>query len=210
MKYKRLYYRRNTVIFKAVCVLIALTAAVLLADARLRPAVNELAALEAHRLATERINSAVTDVLSECAPDYSDIVKISYGTDNSITGISTDAVKLNLFKSKITEAIDGAFEDKERTEIRVPLGTATGISLFSGAGPQIKVRVGCSASTASDFDNVFSSAGVNQTQHSVMLNIKTTVIISLSGSRITQSVETSLCIAQTVIVGSVPDVSVGF
>lgn len=208
MKYKRLYYGRNTLVFRAVCVLIALTAAVLLADARLRPAVNELAALEAHRLATERINTAVTSVLSECTADYSDIVKISYGTDNSITGISTDAVKLNLFKSKITEAIDNAFEDKERTEIRIPLGSATGISLFSGAGPQIKVKVGCSASTASDFDNVFTQAGINQTRHSVMLNIKTTVVVSLSRSRITENVETSLCVAQTVIVGSVPEVSI--
>lgn len=208
MKYRRLYYRRNTLIFKAACILIAFAAAVLLADARLRPAVNELAALEAHRLATERINTAVMNVLSECSLDYSDIVKISYGTDNSITGISTDAVKLNLFKSKITEAIDGAFEDKERTEIRIPLGTATGISLFSGAGPQIKVKVGCSASTSSDFDNVFTSAGVNQTQHSVMLNIETTVVISLAEKRLTEKAETSLCIAQTVIVGSVPDVSI--
>lgn len=90
----------------------------------------------------------------------------------------------------------------------MPLGTATGVSLFSGIGPQIKVKVGCSASTASDFENVFASAGVNQTQHSVMLNIETTVVLSLAGRRMTEQVQTSLCIAQTVIVGSVPNVSV--
>ena len=208
LRYRRLYYGRKTVIFRAVCLALALLIAVLLADAQLRPAVTELAALEAHRLATERINAAVVSVLSQGAPEYSELVKVSYGADNSITGVSTDAVKLNLFKARVTEAIDAAFEDKERTEVRVPLGTATGVSLFSGIGPQIKVKVGCSASTASDFENVFASAGVNQTQHSVMLNIETTVVLSLAGRRMTEQVQTSLCIAQTVIVGSVPNVSV--
>ncbi len=208
LRYRRLYYGRKTVIFRAVCLAMALLIAVLLADAQLRPAVTELAALEAHRLATERINAAVVSVLSQGAPEYSELVKVSYGADNSITGVSTDAVKLNLFKARVTEAIDAAFEDKERTEVRVPLGTATGVSLFSGIGPQIKVKVGCSASTASDFENVFASAGVNQTQHSVMLNIETTVVLSLAGRRMTEQVQTSLCIAQTVIVGSVPNVSV--
>lgn len=208
MRYRRIYYRRNTVIFRAACVAIALLIAVLLADARLRPAVAELAALEAHRLATERINSAVVGVLSQGAPEYSELVRVSYSSDNSITGVSTDAVKLNLFKARVTEAIDAAFADKERTEVRVPLGTATGVSLLSGFGPQMRVKVGCSASTSSDFENVFTSAGVNQTQHSVMLNIETAVVISLADRRMTEKVQTSLCIAQTVIVGSVPNVSV--
>ena len=41
-----------------------------------------------------------------------------------------------------------------------------------------------------------------------MLNIETTVVLSLAGGRMTEQVQTSLCIAQTVIVGSVPNVSV--
>ncbi len=112
MRYRRLYYGRKTVIFRAVCLALVLLIAVLLADAQLRPAVTELAALEAHRLATERINAAVVSVLSQGAPEYSELVKVSYGADNSITGVSTDAVKLNLFKARVTEAIDAAFEDK--------------------------------------------------------------------------------------------------
>jgi type I restriction enzyme S subunit len=59
----------------------------------------------------------------------------------------------------------------------------------------------------SDFENIFEAAGVNQTQHSVMLNLDTTVILSVSGKRITYNVKTSFCVAQTVIVGSVPNVT---
>ncbi len=208
MRRRRFYSRRNPWLFKSVCILLIFLTAVLLLDARLRPALYDLAALEAYAVSSKTINSAVEKILSENAPAYSEIVNINYTENNTVTGITTDIVKLNLFKSRVTNAIDSEFNRKGKTEITVSLGTASGIALFSGWGPYIDVDVGFSSSTQSDFENVFTSAGINQTQHSVMLNIETTVILTMSGKRLKQTVETSFCVAQTVIVGSVPDVMV--
>ncbi len=208
MKRRRFYRRRGTVIFKIICVLIIFMISVLLLDAKLRPAIYDLAALEAYALSSRTVNSAVEKILSENAPAYSEIVDINYSDINTITGITTDIVKMNLFKSQVTRAIDNAFNEENNTEVSVSLGTASGVTLFSGWGPYIDVDVGYSSSTYSDFENVFSSAGINQTQHNVMLNIETTVMLNMAGRRISQMVETSFCVAQTVIVGSVPDVMV--
>lgn len=180
----------------------------LLLDAKLRPALYDLAALEAYAISSKTVNSAVEKILSGNAPSYSEIVNINFTDNNTVTGITTDIVKLNLFKSQVTNAIDAEFNKKERTEVTVSMGTASGIALFSGFGPYIDVDIGFSSSTQSDFENIFTSAGINQTQHSVMLNIKTTVMLTMAGKRIPQTVETSFCIAQTVIVGSVPNVMV--
>ena len=181
---------------------------VLLLDARLRPAVYDLAVIEAYAVSSERVNTAVEKLLSQSAPAYSELVSINCNDSNSITGITTDIVKMNLFKSQVTNAIDGEFSSNGKTEIPVSLGTASGIVLFSGLGPYVDIDVGFSSSTKTDFENVFESAGINQTQHSVMLNVETTVMLSFAGRRITRTVETSFCVAQTVIVGSVPDVMV--
>ena len=208
MRRRRFVYRRNSWLFKTVCVSIVLLISVLLLDAKLRPALYDLAALEAYAISSKTVNSAVEKILSENAPAYSEIVNINYTENNAVTGITTDIVKLNLFKSRVTNAIDEEFNKKEKTDITVSLGTASGVALFSGWGPYIDVEVGFSSSTQSDFENVFSSAGINQTQHSVMLNIETTVILTMSGKRIKQTVETSFCVAQTVIVGTVPNVMV--
>lgn len=208
MKRRLFYRRRGTVIFKIICVLIIFMISVLLLDAKLRPAIYDLAALEAYALSSRTVNSAVEKILSENAPAYSEIVDINYSDINTITGITTDIVKMNLFKSQVTRAIDNAFNEENNTEVSVSLGTASGVTLFSGWGPYIDVDVGYSSSTYSDFENVFSSAGINQTQHNVMLNIETTVMLNMAGRRISQMVETSFCVAQTVIVGSVPDVMV--
>ena len=208
MRHRRFYPRRNVWIFKSVCVLMILLISFLLLDAKLRPDLYDLAALEAYAISSKTVNSAVEKILSENAPAYSEIVSINYAEDNTVTGITTDIMKLNLFKSRVTNAIDEEFNKKEKTDITVSLGTATGIALLSGLGPYIDIGTGFSSSTQSNFENVFTSAGINQTQHSVMLNIKTTVILTMSGKRINQTVETSFCIAQTVIVGSVPNVMV--
>lgn len=208
MKRRRFYRRRGTVIFKSVCAVIIFLIAVLLLDARLRPAIYDLAALEAYALSSKTVNTAVEKILSENAPAYSEIVNINYSDTNTITGITTDIVKMNLFKSQVTKAVDAAFNEQGRTEVTVSLGTASDITLFSGWGPYIDVDVGFSSSTQSDFENVFTAAGINQTQHSVMLNVATTVMLTLPGKRIPQTVETSFCVAQTVIVGSVPNVMV--
>ena len=208
MRRRRFYYRRNSRIYKAVCVFIVLLISILLVDAKLRPALYDLAALEAYAISSKTINSAVEKILSENPPAYSEIVSINFTDNNTVTGITTDIVKMNLFKSRVTNAIDSEFNSKDKTEITVSLGTASGIALFSGWGPYVDVDVGFSSSTQSDFENIFTDAGINQTQHSVMLNIETTVILTMSGKRIKQTVETSFCVAQTVIVGTVPGVMV--
>lgn len=208
MKRRRFYRRRGSLLFKTVCAVIILLIAVLLLDAKLRPAIYDLAALEAYTLSSKAVNAAVERILSENAPAYSEIVNINYGTGNTITGITTDIVKMNLFKSQVTKAVDAAFNESGKTEVTVSLGTASGVTLFSGWGPYIDVDIGFSSSTCTDFENVFTAAGINQTQHSVMLNIETSVMLNMAGKRVLQTVETSFCVAQTVIVGSVPDVMV--
>ncbi len=208
MRRRRLCYRNNSWLFKTVCVFIVFLISLLLLDAKLRPTLYDLAALEAYAISSKTVNSAVEKILSENAPAYSEIVSINYTENNTVTGITTDIVKLNLFKSHVTNSIDEEFNQKGKTDITVSLGSASGVALFSGWGPYIDVDVGFSSSTQSNFENVFTSAGINQTQHSVMLNIETTVILTMSGKRIKQTVETSFCVAQTVIVGTVPNVMV--
>lgn len=208
MRYRRFGARNNKVIFKLVCVFLAMLIGVLLTDAKLRPAIYDLAAVETRGRAVKIINTAVENIMSKGGVAYGDIVAISRNESGSITGITTDIVKMNLFKSMVTNAVDNAFLQNETVTVTVPLGSATGVTFLSGWGPDIDVKMHIDSSTQSDFSNVFESAGINQTQHSVMLSLETEVILTASGRRITQNIKTSFCVAQTVIVGTVPDVMV--
>lgn len=198
---------RKIILFRLLCVFLAAVTAVLLIEAKIQPAVYELAALEAKNVAAERINKAVESVLSVSGTGYDEIAGISYDGSSSITGISVDIIKLNLLKTRVTQAVNKAFEDMPETTVRVPVGTAVSLPFFSGQGPYKTVEVGYSACVDSDFGNVFESTGLNQTQHSIILELNVTVVMLLPGKKITEEVNTSFCVAQTVIVGSVPRIS---
>ena len=208
MVFRSYYNRRKSAAFVIVCSVIIFIISVLLIDAKLRPAVIDFAILEAKSAAETTVAKAVEKTLLKSGKDYSQIVSVNYAADNKITGITTDILKMNLLKSEVSKAVDKSFDNNSEITVSVPFGAATGITLFSGFGPDIKIKLSMSGVTLSDFENVFVSAGVNQTQHSVMLNLKTSVIAVLSGRRVSFDVETSFCVAQTVIVGSVPDVTV--
>ena len=208
MRYRRYGYGRKNIAFRIICIFLIAAISFFLLDAKLRPAIIDLAAVEAKAVAEKTVNSAVEKALSDRAVKYSDIVTVNYSQNNIITGITTDIVKMNLFKSEISKTVDKAFEKNGFTSVTVPFGSATGFALLSGSGPYIDIKIGMSGVTTSDFENIFESAGVNQTQHSVMLRLETTVMLTLAGRRITCTVPTSFCVAQTVIVGSVPEVTV--
>lgn len=208
VRYGYYYRKRNGIIFRAVSAVLVILIAALIADAKLRPAIYALAAVEAKAVATKTIHTAVEQVLIKDGISYSDTVSLSRNENGAITGITTDIVKLNLFKSRVTSAVDDALTSKGKVTVSVALGSASGITFLSGVGPYVDVKLGMLSSTSSVFENVFESAGINQTRHSVMLNLETQVVFILSGRRITSNIITSFCVAQTVIVGSVPNVMV--
>ncbi len=206
MRYRRFYNRRKVFALKILSVLLAFCIALLLLDIRLRPAIREIAVIEAHAAATEIVNRAVEKLLLEKGPEYSELVTLAYGENGAITAITSNIVSLNLFKAQVTNAIDDEFELTQKTTVRVPLGSVTGMALLSGEGPIINVAVRYASSTESEFENSFTAVGMNQTQHRIMLNITANVLMTLSCGKVASSVTTSFCVAQTVIVGTVPDI----
>ena len=203
-KWNSPYSRGRKIVFSAVCLALIIAIISLLIDARIQPAVRELAALEARNIATKKINLAAESVIASSLDDCKNIITISYGDGKAVTGISADMIKLNLLKSRITAAIEDAFRSEPETVVRVPVGAAAELPVLPNQGPFKDVEVSYSVCVYSDFDNVFQSTGINQTEYSILLRLKVEILMLLPGASIKENVETSFCIAQTVIVGGVP------
>ena len=60
-------------------------------------------------------------------------------------------------------------------------------------------------SCTAHFENCFSDAGINQTTHQILLFVDVSVSILLPGVRTSTKVSNSYAVAETVIVGAVPD-----
>lgn len=190
-------------IFTAVLLLVLLT----LFEIRVVPLVRNSAKIASVNLAEKAVNKAVEEVLSEEGVTYENIAAITYNSQGEITSLAIDPVKINTLKSKISLRIAEKISEINNEEFEIPLGTILGIEIFAGRGPNLKFYTSLSGNAVTDFSSKFESAGINQTRHQIMIDITSDIyIISSKGSAGKVTVSTSVCAAETLIVGEVPQV----
>ena len=172
-------------------------------DAALRPQLIALAETRVRNKITLIADQAVSQALSDQALSYTDMVRLQ--TDGGeIATLSTDTVRLNLLRTSILEEIVTQVEDLDSHFLDVPLGALTGIDLLSALGPALPVQVLSVASTEGQYRNDFTSAGVNQTIHRILLDVSITARLLLPGGIVETQIDTPVCIAETVIIGQPP------
>lgn len=213
LKHLSLYLRQKGPLAVVLPVGVALVLVYLLThtlNARLRPVLETAASSQATNLMTQAIDAAVDNCLQENQMDYSDFVTLETDAAGKVTSITSNTTANSRFKRQVVEAVIRQLGALDSDELGVPLGSLTGQPLLSGVGPRVRVRVDSVGEVTADYDNTFTSAGVNQTLHRVCLDIHATVRLFLPGEVLPVSVSSSVCVAETVIVGETPDTYLNF
>jgi sporulation protein YunB len=159
------------------------------------------------------INNSIAKAINENFPEeinYEKIVKINKDEFEKINSIRVDVGELNRIFSKVTIIIQEELDALEDKKIEIPIGVLTGNSIFSAKGPRISIKVIPAGSVETDFRSEFISAGINQTKHRIYFLVKTKVSIVVPFTNKTTEVTTSIPIAETVIVGDVPQYYMNF
>ena len=203
--------RRGRGVFFALTATLAISAVFLgfLFDSRMTPIINTLALSRAQNLTTVIINNTVAGMLAEDKYGFSDIIRIEYDSSGKISSLSADSVVMNRLKSLISVSITKAIGEIEESRLSIALGTLTGSSLLTGRGPKIDLNVHISCSCSIEVRNSFEYSGINQTLHKVMLDVTTYVYVISVGENLSSQVFTSIPVAETVIIGQIPEIYAG-
>ena len=172
---------------------------------RLRPVLEAKASSQAISLMAQAIDIAVDNCLQENDMAYGDFVTITTDSTGKVTSLTSNTAVNSRFKRQVVEAVTRQLSGLDSDALGVPLGTLTGQPLLMGAGPLVRVKVDSVGDVTADYANSFTSAGVNQTLHRICLEITATVHLFLPGEILPVSVRSSVCVAETVIVGETPD-----
>jgi len=170
-------------------------------DKRVAPQVQALAQTAARQQAAQAISAAVEQVLSDEQVSYERLV--GYSGQDDIRAIRTNAAEVNLLRGKINDAVEKAVTLR-RARLKLPLGALLGSNLFAGAGPNVIVPLTMAGSALSDIRSDLSSSGVNQTMHRILMDLRVTLSVILPGGAQASEIELTVCLAETVIVGNVP------
>jgi sporulation protein YunB len=170
----------------------------------LRILCRSMAISDARDAVTLAINGCVNRILRENDYGGDHFVSLEKDAEGNITAITADTAHINALSSQLLSEIARA-ADSETLHLRIPLGSLLGSDLLMGRGPQIPVEVLMLTSSFVRFDNDLISTGINQSRHVITLKADVDIDILMPWETITTTVETDVLIAETVIIGRVPD-----
>lgn len=185
-------------------IIIILVLTVLFFEVRLKPITEAVSEIQAQALVTEIINKSVLDIIDETGLTTEELESISYSPDGRVASVSTNTVTTNRLKNAVTLRIQESISGITNHRVNIPLGTIIGGEIISGTGPSVPLFISLSGNVSSDFESSFEQGGMNQTVHSLSLKVSADINIIMPLSSVSTTVETSVLIGETVIVGSVP------
>ena len=174
-------------------------------DCWFRPVIEQMLEYRCKLIADRTVSRVITLHLEEIETDYSDIVSFIYDENGEIGALRTNPAMINSMKAMIMEGVNTELSKIGTEKVGISLGTLSGISYLYGTGAEIMFSVKPMGVARSQLYSRFESSGINQTMHSVVLQIDTEISPLLPGLNETFMITTEFIVAQTVIVGEVPD-----
>ena len=204
------YYRRRMDRRALTRLLLAILAAVMLAalifaTLQLRPLLESLAVTRVSNAVNRIVSEAVDEAIETRDIRYDHLISFEKDNEGRITAVHSNMAACNRLQSEILDLILTRIGEVSARELSIPIGSLTGSALLAGRGPRISVRMESVGSSSAWFENEFTSAGINQTNHRIVLHIDVSVAIRLPGFTTATRVTNAVTVAETVIVGSVPD-----
>ena len=203
IRYLRLGRRQRRLIW-----LLALIAALMCASVaimlHLKPLVTNLATSRVNNRVNRIVVAAVNEAIARGDIRYDALITFEKDESGHVTALKSNMAEFNRLQVSIADDVLERLGNVDTNELRIPIGTLTGASLLAGRGPALVVKMQSLGSATATLRNEFSSAGINQTKHQILLDVDVYMSILLPGFTTSTKVSNEISVAETIIVGSVP------
>lgn len=193
----------NTNIVSIIIIIIIAVVTFLNITKAINPMINDLCIDKAKNIATMISNEEATVIMDQYS--YDDLITITRDKENNVKMLQTNTKNINKIISDIPVNIVSKFNEEQNSNIFIYLGSITGLKIFSAVGPKINIRISHVGNVNTKLVSEFTAQGINQTLHRVYLNLDCEVTILTPYDTIKQKIENQVLIAESVIVGVVPD-----
>lgn len=154
---------------------------------------------------SDLINDAVSRQIAAGSVAYENIVYFEKDVSGKITALKTNIAQVNMLKTETLDYVNETLLDTDNFDIGVPIGSMVLPEFLSGRGPQIPVQIMSIRNSDAVFDSNFTQAGINQTLHQLKMTVLVDVTVLVLGQTVDFSVTSDVVVAETVIVGQVPN-----
>ena len=200
MKRFIMYVCRLVIIFVAITLLLLVIFRVKFHDD-----IVGLARTQVSNSTSDLINDAINMQIEIGDIQYERIVYFEKDLDGRITALKTNMSEINRLKTSILNLINDEILAMDSSQLGIPLGSLILPEILSGRGKEIPVKIIAIRNSDAYFESNFTQAGINQTLHTLAMNVLVDVSVLILGKTEHFTVSSQVVVAQTVIVGDVPD-----
>lgn len=205
MRIRRFHYRKKHGWRKALIALAGVLVLCGLITARLYPVYLEYAINICEDSALQEINALMEDKIFSDRETYENLVILERDGENHVTALRSDVIAMGKIKAQIVNGLYEHLDDLEHTTIEVPIGTIFAPHFFTGVGPTVDIGMAGLTQMSAEFVSAFSSAGINQTRHNIIIEVHAGFRILTPFGSEDREIVSSYPVTDTVIVGTVPE-----
>ena len=200
---KRRLFRR------ALLAALMLSALIVLMERNFKPLVFSLAEARSASMASQVLYGALAEAIED-GVGYDELRNVHMDEHGRVSLLSANTMQMNRLADRAGQAALRRLGNMTSERVSVPLGAALGMTLFAGSGPRIPVSIVPIGSVATEFATEFEACGINQTRHKVYLQLTASIRIVIPTGAKTTQVSANMLVAESIIVGSVPEGFVGY
>src|SRR5574344_1456811 len=171
-------------------------------NSKIRPTIKLVRENEAKSIATNCSNEAIYSNIENIT--YDNLITLNKDNFGKVTSLSANTKEINKLTTKISRDIESKLQNNNQVKVTMPLYMLFNENLVSGYGPKIKLKTFPIGDIKTELKSNFETAGINQTRHSLILEVTSQVKVIAPFISETQEYTTSIVIAETVIVSDTP------
>ncbi len=185
--------------------LLLFTAMFIFIDSRIRPQVVTLARYKVQSMVTQAANQAIIEQMEQSPLSYGDLITVQRNDAGEITLLSYNALEVNRLKSQITSTVISKVQMMDEAHIYIPVGSITNLDFLNNKGPRLHFVITPAAYVETDIESEFETTGINQVNHRIFIVLSVSASALIPNYSTDVNFKTRVCVAQTVIVGKVPE-----
>ncbi|WP_229768560.1 sporulation protein YunB [Tissierella pigra] len=171
-------------------------------DNNIKPTLIALSEVQAKAVTTKTINDTIKSRIKNNIA-YDDLIIIKYDNNGRATLVQANMMMMNTIAADVALEVQEQLGKLSTSKVDVPIRNAFNRQMIRL--PSIKLEIQPQGSVNVDFATEFEEAGINQTRHRIYLIVMTDIRMIIPLTSETLRITTNIPIAETVIVGDVPE-----
>ena len=201
--------KRRRLIRRMLLCMLLLAGLFFVIERNFKPLVFSLAEARSAAMASQVLSGALAEAVGD-GVRYEDLVNVKMDNSGQVALLSADTMAMNRLAARADDAARRRLSNMSSERVMVPLGAVLGTTLFAGSGPGVPVSIVPIGSISTEFATEFEACGINQTRHKVYLQVTASIRIVIPTGAKTTKVSANLLVAESIIVGAVPESFVGY